>query len=104
MSRFVLAIAMLCAACSGSLCTDGTCTCPTRASCDFMCTTPPCHVMCEGQNPECMGACANGTCTCGTGSVCDFECTAPPCHVACQGTNASCTGACANGMCQCGTN
>ena len=82
-------------------CSNGECACPTGASCDFECASPPCHVDCEGNNSQCTGICGNGECTCGQGSQCDFECHSPPCHVTCE-RDTVCTGTCGNGDCTCG--
>lgn len=81
-------------------CSNGACVCPPGASCEFECDAPPCHVECEGDNPECEGSCANGDCNCGPGSNCEFECDAPPCHVECE-PGSDCVGDCANGNCTC---
>jgi hypothetical protein len=86
---------------SGGGCQDGTCDCPTGASCELECSAPPCHATCDGNNQSCSAVCANGTCTCGTGSSCHFECAAPPCHVTCA-AKSTCEGTCANGQCTCG--
>lgn len=81
-------------------CSNGTCVCPVGASCDFDCASPPCHVDCDGDNPQCDGTCGNGECTCREASTCSFECHSPPCHVSC-GPATDCSGTCANGGCSC---
>lgn len=81
-------------------CDNGACVCEAGSSCDFDCEAPPCHVDCEGSNPQCDGACGNGECRCGPGSDCEFECQSPPCHVDCE-DDSTCTGHCANGVCTC---
>lgn len=86
--------------CKDGDCSNGTCACHEGGSCEFTCDAPPCHVDCEGNNVECIGACGDGECECGEGSNCDFTCAAPPCHASCdEGTE--CTAACANGTCSC---
>lgn len=91
-------------ACNGDphdACAGGTCVCEERATCDFACGAPPCHVACR-PGSSCAGACANGTCTCDEGASCDFACDAPPCHVRCSADHPRCNGTCANGTCTCG--
>jgi hypothetical protein len=80
-------------------CDEGDCVCEKGQRCEFECDAPPCHVDCEGDNPECFGECANGSCSCGPGSDCEFTCKAEPCHVACE--DSSCDGECGNGDCTC---
>jgi len=80
----VAALALVLGAACGPVvggCRNGTCACPSGDDCRFVCSAPPCHVTCEGDNGSCQAVCANGTCTCGSGSSCDFACKAPPCHV-----------------------
>jgi hypothetical protein len=100
---FVALALVLATACGSRVggCSSGTCACPSGDDCRFVCTAPPCHVTCEGDNGSCQAVCANGTCTCGSGSSCAFACKAPPCHVTCE-PNSSCSGTCANGQCVCG--
>jgi hypothetical protein len=81
-------------------CANGTCSCPSGATCSLPCAAPPCHVDCQGAS-SCSGSCANGTCTCGAKASCAFTCAAPPCHVSCGGDNPRCDGECANGSCTC---
>ena len=33
-------------------CGNGTCVCDEGDSCDLFCEAPPCHVICEGDNPD----------------------------------------------------
>lgn len=102
-ARAVVVAAVLFAPACGRVvegCRNGTCACPAGDDCRFTCAAPPCHVTCEGDNPNCEAACANGTCTCGGGSSCAFTCAAPPCHVTCE-PNSSCSGTCADGQCVC---
>lgn len=80
-------------------CENSACTCDPGDSCDFECDAPPCHVECEGDNPDCVGACANGDCTCGPGSHCDLSCQSEPCHVDCK--DSTCLAQCGNGDCTC---
>lgn len=81
-------------------CHNGDCVCPQGSSCEITCDAPPCHVTCEGDNPQCDAACGNGDCACGPGSHCDFTCHSPPCHVSCD-ERTDCSGSCANGECLC---
>src|SRR6185312_10618802 len=86
LARAALALIVLAAPACGRFvegCHDGTCACPPGDDCSFVCTAPPCHATCEGDNGSCRAVCANGTCTCGSGSSCAFACQAPPCHVTC---------------------
>jgi hypothetical protein len=97
-----IAVAVLIAGCSGGTadCSNNTCVCPANASCEFVCSSPPCHVDC-GPGSTCDGTCANGDCTCEPGASCSFACGAPPCHVECGGANPTCDGTCADGTCAC---
>ena len=99
LAALTLVLAAACGPVVGG-CHNGTCTCPAGDNCRFVCTAPPCHATCEGNNDSCQAVCANGTCTCGSGSSCDFACQTPPCHVTCE-PNSSCSGTCANGQCVC---
>jgi hypothetical protein len=103
----LIAWALVLAACHDNhgafACNNGECVCGQKASCDFVCAGPPCHVTCESAS-ACSGECANATCACERGASCDFVCDSGPCHVQCKGDNAHCAGECANGSCTCGAN
>jgi len=84
-----------------NLCNNGECRCAVGDACALYCTAPPCHVLCAGDNPSCIGVCGNGDCDCLPGSHCEFDCHSPPCHVNCE-NDTTCSGVCANGTCTCG--
>src|SRR5581483_3671141 len=81
-------------------CSNGTCSCPNGADCNFSCASPPCQEAC-GPGSKCSGACADNDCTCQRGATCSFVCDAPPCHVICDGDNPRRDGTCADGTCTC---
>src|SRR5688572_3762732 len=97
----MLVVSALClAGCDDDDCENGSCICERGESCELECDAPPCHVVCEGDNPECSATCGNGDCACGVDSDCDFDCHSPPCHVDCA-PDSNCSGVCANGDCDC---